>query len=399
MTGVSEQGDGKSVLAMGIPPDVQTTVQAIHGTDTMAVVATAGAGAAALRWLLGEPGSSRTVMEALAPNSPEAMADLIDHKPEQFVSKETALLMAEAAFERALHLGGAGGAPVVGVGCTAAVATDRPKKGAHRCHVAVWSETGASVSSLEFEKGRRSRAEEDDLVSRLLLGKLAGECGVESRLALAIAAGECVVEDGRSYRDALSAAVAGHLRTVVSRVDGAVEAGMPDGRAIIAGSFNPLHDGHRSLARTAAKLLGTEVAFELSVTNVDKSALDESEVRRRLDQFRGHEEVIITRATTFLEKARLLPGRTFVIGADTALRLVDPAYYDGRSSAMLDALAELRLLKCRFLVAGRMVEDRFITLADVHVPAGYQDMLEAIPESIFRYDVSSSRLRQTAGSR
>ncbi len=384
---------------MHVPSDVRETVQAIHGCETMAVIATAGAGAAALRWLLGEPGSSRTVLEALAPNSPAAMIELIGREPQQFVSKDTALLMAQAAFERALRLRGACGPPVVGVGCTAAVATDRARRGDHRCHVAVWSDTGASVSSLELEKGRRSRAEEDDVVSRLLLAKLAGSCGVESRAALPLTAGERVVNDDRSYRDALSAAVAGHLRIAVRRADGAVEAGAPDAGVILAGSFNPLHDGHVDLAGTAANMLGTSAAFELSITNVDKSALQESEVRRRLRQFTGREDVAVTRAPTFLEKARLMPGRAFVIGADTALRLVDPAYYDGRMESMLDALAELRMFECRFLVAGRVVDGRFVTLADVPVPAGFQDMLDPIPESAFRDDVSSSRLRQTAVSR
>ena len=326
------------------------------------------------------------------------MIEFIGREPEQFVSKDTALLMAEAAFERALRLRGDGDVPIVGVGCTAAVATDRARRGEHRCHVAVWSETGASVASLTFEKGRRSRTEEDELVGRLLLARLTSASGVEPKVAIPLAAGERVVDDLRSYSDALAAVVAGHLRTAVYRADGTVEAGEPDAGAILAGSFNPLHDGHIRLAGTAADVLGTGVAFELSVTNVDKSALEEREVRRRLEQFRGLGEVAITRVPTFLEKARLLPGRTFVIGADTAQRLVDLAYYDGRTEAMLDALAELRLLKCRFLVAGRTMDGRFVTLADVPVPAGFRDMLDPIPESVFRDDVSSSHLRLTAGS-
>ncbi len=395
---MSNPGQGESVSPTGAPSDVQATVHAIHSSSTMAVVATAGAGAAAFRWLLGEPGSSRTVLEALAPNSTAAMIEFVGRKPEQFVSKDTALLMAEAAFRRALRLRGTGAAPVVGAGCTAAVATDRARRGEHRCHVAVWSETGSSVVSLQFEKGRRSRLEEDDLVSRLLLARLAAACDVDAGVAVPLATGERVVDDARSYGDALAAVVAGHLRTAVYRTDGTVEAGEPDARAILAGSFNPLHDGHVSLADTAAKLLGAKAAFELSVTNVDKSALDEHEVRRRLAQFHGLGDVAITRVPTFLQKARLMPGRTFVIGADTALRLVDAAYYDDDESTMLDALAEMRLLKCRFLVAGRMVAGRFVTLGDVPAPDGFRDILDPIPESVFRDDVSSSRLRQTAGS-
>ena len=41
---------------------------------------------------------------------------------------------------------------MVGVGCTAAIATDRPKRGAHRCHVAAWSQRGVTTYSLETVK-------------------------------------------------------------------------------------------------------------------------------------------------------------------------------------------------------------------------------------------------------
>jgi len=53
-----------------------------------------------------------------------------------------------------------------------------------------------------------------------------------------------------------------------------------------------------------------------------------------------HGTVELTRAPTFREKARVLPGCTFVIGADTARRLVDPRYYEGSQARMIAALAE-----------------------------------------------------------
>ena len=163
---------------------------------------------------------------------------------------------------------------------------------------------------------------------------------------------------------------------------------------VMPGSFNPLHEGHRRLAQVASEMLGgREVVFELAVVNVDKPPLEESEVRRRLSQFQGRWRVVLTRASRFYEKASLLPGCTFVIGWDTAIRLVDTRYYGNDEVAMLSALSHIRASGCRFLVAGRVKGGVFRTLAEVAVPPGFDDLFKAIPESRFRADVSSTELR------
>src|SRR5690606_21233627 len=40
--------------------------------------------------------------------------------------------------------------------------------------------------------------------------------------------------------------------------------------ALLPGSFHPLHDGHRGMARVARRKLSAPVVWELSVANVDK---------------------------------------------------------------------------------------------------------------------------------
>ena len=101
---------------------------------------------------------------------------------------------------------------------------------------------------------------------------------------------------------------------------------------------------------------------------------------------------------SFYEKAKLLPGCTFVIGVDTMRRVIDPKYYEGSKGKMLSAIQEMRELGCSFLVAGRVAGREFKTLGDVEVPSEMDGMFREIPESEFREDLSSTDIRQASES-
>ena len=89
-----------------------------------------GTGVQALSWLLAVPGASHTVLDARVPYAPAAMAELLGGVPASYASPATAAAMARAAYRQAAHLA-ALGEPLVGLGCTCALATDRPKQGRH----------------------------------------------------------------------------------------------------------------------------------------------------------------------------------------------------------------------------------------------------------------------------
>ena len=383
---------------MTTPSDVRTLVQRIHDSPELAVVALAGAGTQALAWILGVSGASRTLLEAIVPYAGKSMIELVGREPGQFVSEETAREMARRCYERALSLRD-GDEPVLGLACTATIATDRPKRGQHRCHVATWDEGGVECLTLVLAKGERDRAGEEDVVSRLVLAALAGVSGIDPspdrRDSFGLLDSERVQAVYDDHPGPLGCLLdpAGESTRVVVEPDGRMCEGAPVHGAILAGSFRPLHDGHRLLASVAAETLGAPVTFELSVTNVDKPPLRGREVLRRIRQFSDAGRVVLTKAPTFREKAELLPGCTFVIGFDTAVRLVHPRYYGDDTETMIQALSRIRDLGCRFLVAGRADGDTFRTLNDVPVPPKFAALLEAIPESKFRKDISSTELR------
>jgi len=164
--------------------------------------------------------------------------------------------------------------------------------------------------------------------------------------------------------------------------------------AILSGSFNPLHHGHIDLAATAARRLGVPVHFELSIANADKPELPHEEIERRAAQFAGVGPLWLTRAPTFEMKADLFPGAAFVLGWDTAVRVIDPKYYggiDGRNAAMRKLLG----CGCRFVVAGRVdAAGTFRVWDGGDLAEEFAGLFVALTEDDFRADVSSTQLRR-----
>lgn len=163
-------------------------------------------------------------------------------------------------------------------------------------------------------------------------------------------------------------------------------------QALFPGSFNPLHLGHLQIAQLAAQRLGTAVAFELAMLNVDKPPLAPPDLLARLTQFPPASTIFITRSPTFLEKARLFPQTTFIVGVDTILRFAQSDYH-GSPSQHRAAIEEFTQLKGRFLVFGRLHQGRFLTLGDLSLPAEVANLCTGLTESEFRIDLASRDLR------
>lgn len=174
-------------------------------------------------------------------------------------------------------------------------------------------------------------------------------------------------------------------------------ANLPSSFAVMAGSFNPLHQGHKALAEAAEEILKKEVIFELSIANVDKPWLDEITVAKRLTQFIDYKTIAITKAATFLEKTNLFGGCDYILGYDTANRLFTPKYYKDNED-MINSLREMTRQGAKFLVACRKEDQKIKTLSDINIPKEFQIFFSAIPQEIFYLDISSTALRSSGNS-
>lgn len=366
-------------------------ISSIHQSGHACVLAITGGGSSAIGELLRVPGGSASVLEAVVPYAQRALHQWLHGKPDQACAPRTARAMAMAAWMRARELAEEHFAieRLIGIGCTANLASDRPKRGPHRVHIAAQSLAATHTVSLELSKGARSRSEEESLVATMMLDVLAQASGSSEQAKLELLPGEAPLVTTTVAPSAWQELLLGKIERIAGfETDPAVHA-----MAIFPGAFNPLHDGHRAMARIAAQRLNRPVAYELSIENADKPPLDYTDLEGRVTQFIGEHSYWLTRAPTFVAKSAIFPGATFIVGADTVVRVGFPKYYG--DIADRDAALETIVQRgCRFLVFGREADRDFQTLEQLPLPPALRAICDQVPEHEFRVDISSTELRR-----
>lgn len=369
-------------------------IAALAAADRRLVVVATGGGSRGLSDLCTTPGSTAVVLEGLVPSAREAVDRLLGGRQEAYCSPRTARRLAITAWQRCLACGAAAES-AIGAAVVASLRTVAAKRGPHRVIVAVQTLGSTATATLELEKGARSRGEEEDVAAGLLLGQI--RAAVSPDAAAAVIPG---LEPAERVEVETAAAPPEWQRLLccaspavclaVGRTAAVAEP--PAGRLVFPGSFDPLHDGHRTMARLAEEIAERPVEFELSIANVDKPLLDYHEIAARAAQF-ADRTLWLTRAATFLEKTALFPGGTFVVGADTYLRLADPRYYGGSAEAAAAAVRTIAGRARGLIVFGRARDGEFADPARLDVPQPLRDLAFFVSEREFRMDISSTALR------
>lgn len=340
---------------------------------------------------------SAAVLELRESNTLEPLAQWLGHRLPGPTGPRTARALAMGSFCRAMNqyrnatsiesLAG------VAVTTTKNVVSERQGMTARWIHVSVQN-IARTISASLLLLGSRSSREENSIVDRLVLNYVALACGCQDRLAVPLSETDRFFQtwsDGQpEWRDLVRSA-----RQATCVLGPAPSANAPMPRAVFPGAFNRLHDGHRKMSQIAKELLRCEVAWEVSIENVDKPMLDYTEIAQRVAQFPRSQMLWLTRAATFVEKSALFPGVTFVVGADTLARIADPLYYGGSARACQAAVEQIAARQCRFLVFGRDGEHGYQTVSNLRLTGTLRALCQEVGPERFRNDVSSTKLRQT----
>jgi len=403
---------------------------------------TTGGGTPAIGVLTGIPGASNSIIEARLPYATSVTDRIIKpflDSPNGYCNKEVALALTQAAYsdtistylEETKNLDSLTTCNFIGIGTTSAIRSKTIKKGDHRMHAFYKkSDNVFSPECVQYDfilsKGKRSREEEDQVIADVILNKILADA---TNLETEVPENEYLFEEEQIIKtvhqldNPIDAVLGGNTKFALFIPNSNSTIAFTDikikNAIIFPGSFNPLTIGHIQLIIKAINHLGFSledhppIILEIGL-NADKGALTKVQIEERINQISDQLKIhglknigiAVTSSPLYSQKTEIFQECTFLVGADTAIRLLDPKYTQNCLFELIYSLTLIQSRGTKFLIGPRLtsiknkdgiVSEAFLSLKEildisqVKLPDKCREMFLEIPE--FRVDFSSTLVR------
>lgn len=383
----------------------ERVISLIGASEYKAFIACAGGGAGLQRYFALIPGAAGFLVGSIFPYATIETDKFLGFRPDHYVNRENAINLSHAAYVRASeHLiaeqrsGREIKKKALGLGLTAAVATNRVLKGGYRAHIAVTTPSGTIVGSYDLvnlhgEGGRLTHQAECDVLG---LDAISEACGLPQVGSPRLVLEKASEDELRNIFFKNPVFMPFGTRGTLSESAG--------GRSVfLCGSFNPMHDGHRDMAETVMGLAGKQVMYSTTADSLHKPPLTVSQMLDRaagvrVDHWDGYSCPIVfsQHDPLFIDKARALPMSSFIIGVDTYDRMLDPKWYGDGQSGVQKMLTDLRTFGASFYVFDRIVDGALVK-PDQLLVGQFRDMFTFVDGHAS--ELSSTAIRKEMQSR
>jgi len=325
-----------------------------------------GGGFSAIGDLTQFGGSSGKLLEVVCNQATKSTDKLLGYKPEHYVSRDTAIHLAQKAFKRAYELSGE--EDCYGVALTSRLTVENERAG--RINESLFARQGADYTQFcRFEQHSDTR-----------VGQEKDTAGFLNCLLTGYPFGGRFTE---LYNDSNISLVKD--KNVVSYFGMNNEGKSPFEvvkPVVYSGSFSPLHHGHIEVAKVASEHTGKPVWFEISLFNVDKQSVDFISLQERInaieDAAKTHKfiaGVVISKQMFFLDKSYAYKKPIFIVGSDTLNRI--QTYATGKKDLSIQAqLASFKVSGVNFGYVERKnhpIRLIYDSMKDISFPLNYTD--------------------------